>query len=65
MVEAMVAITLVDALMSCQKAQGELFADETPVEIRRIQWEQVHIERMGQIQIERLLVFLAVAVTNR
>ena len=33
MVEAMVAITLVDALM-CQKAQGELFADETPVEAR-------------------------------
>jgi chorismate synthase len=33
MVEAMVALTLVDALM-CQKAQGELFADETPIEAR-------------------------------
>jgi chorismate synthase len=33
MVEAMVALTLVDALM-CQKAQGELFVDETPMEAR-------------------------------
>ena len=37
------------------QGDGELFTDETPVETRRIQWEQLHLEMMGQIG--RLLVF--------